>query len=1229
MLYIAREDFWPGAPYCWFRPEAWVPSDCLSEHRKVNNFEWQTSVPCICHSEDAEMVDAFPTKRKGTYWWVWGQQYQRSLPVALPEVTDEQWWPMSHFHWRAYLVKDPSNRFPVVSIGEWERLETAGEITEWLSSSSVVVTLQEGHQLTSGTYGVVWSGIYRTGVTCTVAGNEVTLSEGSGYSFQSKHVGSTLRITHFSVDESTTNHCWKPGMGCYCIFGLAEAEQPQYNYNQNLYRDIQEVTIVDGPLVTLGTSTDMIHDGTRPPGYTGGYFEGDLVYLRSLIPPQQKGTVTSVDSGYGYGGTVSFPGGHNFRVGDTVERGTGYGFTSLTGYVDFEDAYPMAYTVDSIGDTWVHLTNAEYSCGRPYHTSYTFPSVESSIVLMPGHSWQGIRTNADGIRLFSHISLHPTEDGEYGQLAITTQCPTQALQSVKPTFHIDTEHVGGYRVTFTLLHDWQRSPTTGKYTYTNPLENVGDSLKFWVGDDCYLDVELTEIEEPDENGWVYRHYQRTLHNVEGKAITLVHSDLDRDGDSTTYEFTLHVQPSFHRPGWFVVKDSDTRSGVATLGAYIPGPLPSEVSCERGDGEPVHLLGLEVVLTTSQDSVICDAVDGNLVTLTLDSSVAVPPPEHVVKLRLEIEGQDDPYNYYQGNTYNAVLANMSTQESGQGILATRSEDTTGNILIESGDLSDGEHVVNLFWEEEALVKVRESVSAVVADDTLTFSGGEGDTLPDLYQTFTGELYYRQNDSIGYARIGTDDGLLATLHPVNLTWTIDDINYERTGCILQSIYGETTGFKKGTGDPLPVIDTIITIHQLYVDVHVCEQATDPEIAWGGTYQFDLGTEPTQPISRAALAYNEDALSTTYHCRYCRSPRTQDFTSPWGYRVTINGYPNDDVNGEYILAQHSGHDDDVEPTSLYGGYYKITEAPDEVLSSAITYRWGDDSMRVEVGTDDGFTSWKHYGNVSVTWIGGERTGCYFSSLNATSTLVAGGDGDAFPAVGTMVTIRKPARYQEYLYLETDWFLLVNLNVTHDRLVDAGSAIQMMFSGDSRPFLYDYVTYGDYTRNYINTGVDAILYDCPQFCLTSENPIHEHVYHFDTDRTNLSYAFGNPPIEVDYCGILSFYHAKIDDTHGVLRAPDDDRLMPPVGWTGNLNFQARHGGPYNVYATIEITGRSGGDAEFVVTHFTTGPPNYGRSYLPPVEEVESLGFVETIGTLSEIAPDLTITIECIDHEP
>ena len=1026
MLYTAREDFWPGTPYCWFHPAAWVPGDCLSEHRKVNNFEWQTSVPPTCHSTDAEMVDAFPTKPKGTYWWVWGRQSQRSIPDTLAAQTEAQWWPMSHFHWPAHLIADPSRRV-VVSMGEWDRLETAGEITTRHSSSSVTVALAEGHRLTSGTYGVAWLGVYRTGVTCTVAGNEVTLTGGAGYSFLASHVGESLRITHYDADDATTGHCWLPGMGCYYIFGLAETEQPQYRTDQNLYRSIQEITAVDGEQVSIGAAGALtVTAGTRPPGYTGGYFEGDLVYLRSLIPPQQKGTVTAKDTGYGYGGTVSFPGGHHFAVGDTVERISGAGFL---GYIDFNTTYPMAYTVDAVGDTWVHLADAEYSCGRPYYTSYTFPSVGSSIVLMPGHSWPGKRAYSDGARVFAVMPPEPTGSGSHGDLSATTQRPTQALKSAKPTFQIDTSHVGGFRVSFTLLHDWQRSPTTGEYAYTRPLENVGDSLRFWAGEDYYIEVELTAIEET-EWGWSNYRYTRTIRTAAGKAITKVR-ETTLSSTSVESEFTLHVQPSFHRSGYYVISEGKPDFDAHIYGAYIAGPMPDTISCERGDGTTVQLLGLDVVLTTTMDALTCDSVDGTRVTLTADASFAVPPPGQVVRIRLEVEEEDDPYFWVGGNVYNAVLADTAIPQSGAGIFATRSSGTEGSIALTSGDLEDGTHVLNLFWQDGPPARSREGVSATVADDTLTFSGGTGDTLPGLEQSMSGELYYRQNDSIGYARVGTNHGLLATAAvPVRLTWTIDEIEYERTGCTLYSTTATTTAFRDGSGDPLPAVGTDITIHQPYITMHACEPPATAAVAWGGTLEFDLGEAPTQPISRAALAYADTALSTSFNTRYWREPLTRDYTHPWGYRVSIAGYPNAAVDGDYVLNwAYIG--DDALPTS--GEYNYIGDGPPEEVSGAISYRWDDDTARVGIGTDDGLSSWNHNGNVDASWsVAGvtyQRTGCMFSSLGATYAIVDGGEGDPFPDVGVTLTITKPSRYQEYLALKFGGVWANEGDVTWDR--------------------------------------------------------------------------------------------------------------------------------------------------------------------------------------------------------
>ena len=155
--------------------------------------------------------------------------------------------------------------------------------------------------------------------------------------------------------------------------------------------------------------------------------------------------------------------------------------------------------------------------------------------------------------------------------------------------------------------------------------------------------------------------------------------------------------------------------------------------------------------------------------------------------------------------------------------------------------------------------------------------------------------------------------------------------------------------------------------------------------------------------------------------------------------------------------------------------------------------------------------------------------------------------------------------------------------------------------------------------------LADCPQYSRTSDSPIHGHVFEFADDVGGFS-TDPDPTVYVAYDGILSLYHAKIDNTHGTLRAPDDERLLPPTGWTGVLVFTADDGAAYTAHASIEITSRSGRDAGFTVMEWL---PSGMRNYLPPLAEVTNVQLSYSPGTLSEIAPDLTFTVECIDREP
>lgn len=1217
MLWNTLEDFY--ASYSWFNPAAWITSNCLSQHRKINQFSWQTDVPVTCHSEDAEMVAASPTKRKGTCWWIWGTQTQRSYPVELPTQTEARWWPMSHFHWPAHLVTHPSNALSV-SMGLWEHLVTEGEITTHISSSSVEVTFPEGHKVVDGIYGIRWTNtsgsfLTRTSVNCSVDGNVITLSGGSGSNFFSNQVGRTLEISHYDTSETVTTHCWKPKMGLYCTFAKPEVEQPQYRADQTLYGAVREVVTVANEIVTLDASLTL-GTGTRPPGNTStSYFYGDLVYLRSPIPPQQKGTVASVDTDYGYGGTISFPDGHHFAIGDTVER---IGST-FSGYINFNTATPLAYTVDAADATSIHITNAEYSRTRPGYPNYTLPAVGNTVVLMPGHPWRDIGTISSTVPPPSLSGKHvpPIADGVYGEFATTERIPVQALKSVKPTFHIDTAHLDGYRITFELVSDRQRDPVTGVYSYDYPLKVVGDSLRFWVGNDYYLEVTLSEIDGAT-------HYlERTIRNAAGVAITKVWRTLHNTPTTEVYSFTLNVQPAYHQVGYLI------SHGRIDFGAYIHGPLPSTVSCERSDGTAIQLSKLEAILTVSQAAITLDAIDGNYVTLTLDDTVAVPPPGGQLKIRMETEDENNVYTYLQtvlGRTYNAVLVDTTVARASRGTLVGEDSILLNNVGV-TNILPDGTHTVNLFWGDDTPAKKVEGTTATKSGTLLTFTGGTGDDLPDVYQTMSGNLYYRDSDSVGYVQIGTSNGLLSNTIPINLSWTLADVEYTRTGCVLYSVGATTTAFKEGTGDPLPIVGTEITIHQPYITVHVCESPASPEIKWGGTYQFDIGSAPVTPISRVNVSYSDTvAMNLPSGYRYLKEPNTRDHTHPWGYRVTVSGYPNSSVNGTHLLNWS------YEGRTANGEYNKIVLGDNEVASGELLRRSSDSVGEIVAGVYEGLTNFDRTGTVTLSWtllgVDYERTGCTVAvgTFFPTITQVSGGTGDALPVTGTTITITKPGIHKEYFYLQVGKIHYSNEQwLTWNRLADMPIKLVFQVSGNSLPFPYDYVTYfyvpeGATIHPFIDSTMDAIIADAPQYVRTSEGPVEGHVFDYPADVSD-----GDPTITARYDGMLSLYHAKTDDAHGTLRTPDDALLLPPVGWTGNLLFDANDGVVYTVHATIEITGRNGKDATFTVTAFL---PSGTRNTLPPVAEVTNVRLTYELGKLSDVAPDLTFTIECVDHE-
>jgi hypothetical protein len=1032
MLYTTPED---RAAYG-FNPRNRVDHDQLAEHRTRDEFTWQLAVPTICQSEDAAMVDAFSTRRKGSTWWVWGTQPQRAIPerAELSAETAARWWPFSHFYWPCHAVARASYTLDV-SMGEWERVETAGTITQYLSSSSVVVTLDEGHALTSGTYGLSWTPsstrFERRGATCAVAGNELTISGGAGNSFQASHVGKTVRVTHWDATEAETTHCWRQGMLLRAWQALPEAEQPQYLASPTA---TAAVTAVAREVVSLSNVqfTTTWNAGTRPPGNTSSsyVFLGDLVYLRSLDPPQQQGTVATRDAD-GRGGTITFAGGHPWAVDDTVWFNAG-------------SPYGVTYLVTDVGDTWIRVAADDFPIAA---AGAGMPSVGATATVSPGGPWPGTQRGTTFGLASPRLSLlhpEPAADGTLGQLVATNRRPVQALQADQPAFEIDADHAAGWRVTFCLACDGEWD--SGALVSDSPLA-VGESIRVWLGSDCYVE---TTLYDQAANWWYYRH---AVKNAAGKQLTRGWQDAVGRTAPGPASFTLDLQPAYHQAGWVLTHTWDLSVAVyRQVGAYVTATPLGEVSCERSTGDPVSLVRVETELIGDQAAFTYDSLDGDRATFTAGTRYMVPPAGETVAVRFDyLDPADAPLPAFPWQENSGVVVG-SVHRVAHGTLATRTSDTAGSLTLDTPvtleALPDGTHTVNLFWGDGLAGSKREGIEATISGGTMTFSGGDGDDLPE---------------------------------------------------------------------------------ELDTTMHACETVTPYVPTWGGEFQLDMTATP--PAVADVIRVAPGSTDTTQ----LREPTTYDSVWPWAYRVTIAGHPDAAVNGQYTLE------------------------------------WTYDE-----NSDGEYAHFLYDGEDRVEYV---RLFAYFAAYS-------------LPAPGYANASLTPAR-------EADLTLDVRVN-----LADLWAEYEHAYTS---------WTAGDLIAH-------ATLSDAQQHVRTSDGPIEGHVF----DAADMT----APLLSVSYTAHVSLYHARTDDTHGTLTAPDDARLMPPVDWEGWLTLTCNDGDDYAVYAQIRVTARNDGDADFEVLSFGGSPP-YWRTALPPVGEVTAASLGTFLLDVSDLAPDLTITLECVDREP